>query len=629
MGFLGQANIEKDVRRLWPFFGMQQQTLVDVQIMATVGGRILVASSSHLTATCSTGATTISTLHDFAAIGDIVYLEARGAIEYMRIEAGPTGTGPYEYTVTRNLDGSGANEWVANDAIVNTGQTGDGLLELFQATGLQGGNGPAATVWARSSANWNALTAVAQMGNLLGTRGYSASTWGAWFGRYGSGYTWLSIDDSNGIRVMNYQTQVFRVDTGGSVYVGNPLDWNTFIYAGGLQIRYGSAVYLAAAGGVLTLGTGTAGAAVLSFASGTIYCYKVLIQDPLTLQTLFTIAGTEFNLDTGDFVIANTGALRIHTTAVLTGDGVWASYNAGAPVLRVGTVSGGALVKGVYWNGSALQIKSNRMTLDDIGGVYSIGGWTFDLYTFYSFTGKVMLESLYGRISLNDQAGLDGDGATWRIWAGSTWANRATAPFRVDKDGNLYASTATLNGTVTIASGAKVTSGDGTCWLEYTGLRLDANAGGYNNIRWQNGATVVAEIGGSLSSGQGYLANYALGSSKGFWFASAKETTNGYETILQLSSGGSDATRFCAVVFGAVDGLMIQRSGSVALIGVGMLTPSSTLDVNGDAEILSTAAYYLGDPVTDGSWRFVRSGNDLLAQRRESGSWVTKQTIAA
>jgi hypothetical protein len=140
---------------------------------------------------------------------------------------------------------------------------------------------------------------------------------------------------------------------------------------------------------------------------------------------------------------------------------------------------------------------------------------------------------------------------------------------------------------------------------------------------------VVAEIGGSLSSGQGYLANYALGSSKGFWFASAKETTNGYETILQLSSGGSDATRFCAVVFGAVDGLMIQRSGSVALIGVGMLTPSSTLDVNGDAEILSTAAYYLGDPVTDGSWRFVRSGNDLLAQRRESGSWVTKQTIAA
>lgn len=43
----------------------------------------------------------------------------------------------------------------------------------------------------------------------------------------------------------------------------------------------------------------------------------------------------------------------------------------------------------------------------------------------------------------------------------------------------------------------------------------------------------------------------------------------------------------------------------------------------------STLAFHLGDPTVDGTWRFTRSGNNLLAQRRETGAWVTKQTISA
>ena len=42
-----------------------------------------------------------------------------------------------------------------------------------------------------------------------------------------------------------------------------------------------------------------------------------------------------------------------------------------------------------------------------------------------------------------------------------------------------------------------------------------------------------------------------------------------------------------------------------------------------------TGAVYFGDSETDGSWRITRSGNDLVIQRRESGSWVTKSTISA
>ena len=49
----------------------------------------------------------------------------------------------------------------------------------------------------------------------------------------------------------------------------------------------------------------------------------------------------------------------------------------------------------------------------------------------------------------------------------------------------------------------------------------------------------------------------------------------------------------------------------------------------GDIAIASDKAYYLGATATDGTWRFIRVGNDLAIQRRESGVYVTKATIGA
>jgi hypothetical protein len=72
--------------------------------------------------------------------------------------------------------------------------------------------------------------------------------------------------------------------------------------------------------------------------------------------------------------------------------------------------------------------------------------------------------------------------------------------------------------------------------------------------------------------------------------------------------------------------LVLDTSGDIA---VGQLTPTSKLDVAGDIEIGSANYMYVGDPTTDGSWRFSISGSDLIFQRRESSSWVTKSTITA
>ena len=46
-------------------------------------------------------------------------------------------------------------------------------------------------------------------------------------------------------------------------------------------------------------------------------------------------------------------------------------------------------------------------------------------------------------------------------------------------------------------------------------------------------------------------------------------------------------------------------------------------------EMQSTDAFHWGAPTSNNTWRVIRSGNDLLFERRESGSYVTKSTISA
>jgi hypothetical protein len=48
-----------------------------------------------------------------------------------------------------------------------------------------------------------------------------------------------------------------------------------------------------------------------------------------------------------------------------------------------------------------------------------------------------------------------------------------------------------------------------------------------------------------------------------------------------------------------------------------------------EVHLISTGIIYFGDSETNGSWRIVRSGNDLVIQRLVTGTWTTKSTISA
>jgi hypothetical protein len=187
------------------------ETLVAQSTMATIGGRIVVAPTTTLTVDLPAANTSMAVKHNNLAIGDIVMLEANASVEFLAVTAGPSGTGPYVYSITRNLDTSGANNWTAGDAVVDTGQTGNGFIDIYSVRGAKRSSyvdgvafagteiGPTIVFNRRTSSTYNAWSPRAAIGNLDGLYGYSGSNYGAAFGDPSGPRA--TIDATNGVRL--------------------------------------------------------------------------------------------------------------------------------------------------------------------------------------------------------------------------------------------------------------------------------------------------------------------------------------------------------------------------------------------------------------------------------------------
>ncbi len=190
------------------------ETLVAQNTIATIGGRILVGPTTVLTTDLTNVATSIVVKHNEMASGDRVYMEANGSFEFMAITSGPSGSGPYTYSVTRNLDGSGANAWAAGDAIFNTGTTGDGFIDLYSVAGVLSGAGPTIVGNVRAGTTYNNIEPRWAIGNLNGLYGYGATTYGAAFGSPSA--AWIKIDPTNGVRLGHNSTTLAQIDASGN-----------------------------------------------------------------------------------------------------------------------------------------------------------------------------------------------------------------------------------------------------------------------------------------------------------------------------------------------------------------------------------------------------------------------------
>lgn len=243
IGALSKKYLTLHAAELWV------ETLVAQNTLATIGGRILVLPTNILIADCAPAATTLDVKYNNLANGDRIYLEANGAVEFMAVTSGATTiSGGYRYSVTRNLDGSGANQWYAGDAVANTGQTGSGFIDLYSVRGVKASSevGPTIVGNVRNSATYNDWSPTWAVGNLNGLYGYGANTPGAAFGKYVSGQPNITIETTNGIRIRNFTTVIGQWDTSGNITVGEvgASKSNVYITSNKVQLRTNTTVNL-------------------------------------------------------------------------------------------------------------------------------------------------------------------------------------------------------------------------------------------------------------------------------------------------------------------------------------------------------------------------------------------------
>jgi hypothetical protein len=120
---------------------------------------------------------------------------------------------------------------------------------------------------------------------------------------------------------------------------------------------------------------------------------------------------------------------------------------------------------------------------------------------------------------------------------------------------------------------------------------------------------------------------------------------DGENLVLGLGSGVPSATDLGIIIAGTTGDVKINSttaSGGTStgsLVTAGGVGIAGMLNVGTDAKVTgyiwatdyvrSDTYFIIGGPTVDGSWRMNKSGNDLVFERRESGSWVIKATIAA
>ena len=172
-------------------------------------------------------------------------------------------SGPYTYLVERNLDGTGSNEWFAGDAIFNTGQQGDGFIDLYSLRGVAAGStaGPTIVGNVRGSLgtynDWKEHWAI---GNLNGLYGYGVDRFGVGLGKADANN--LVLDAVDGIRFRQGATVLASL-SGTNWTIGQTTGAHITLTPTNLTLKDNSgatAINLGAAGNLiekpLMLGTG-------------------------------------------------------------------------------------------------------------------------------------------------------------------------------------------------------------------------------------------------------------------------------------------------------------------------------------------------------------------------------------
>lgn len=376
LGAINKKYLSLHAAELWV------ETLVAQDTLATIGGRVLVAPTTILTRDLAAAATTIYVKHNTFGlyVGGVEYgsklvLQAGGKFEVLAVVSSiaPTATaqGDYAYIVERNWDGSGANDWYAGDAVLDTGKVTGGLagafIDLYSVRGLNPGSTAGPTIvgnvrTGHGAADWREHWAI---GNLRGIYGNGASNvFGAAFGDTSSIH--VQIDSTNGIRMLG---------AGGAA----GFEYGAWDTSGNVRFGYSTAGQLTFTASDGTLRLKMAGAdKLVATTDGNLYLHGGLVAGALSGSTPFVRSAnaTAYNAGAGFFLGCN-GSTGVATALV-----------------------GNSVGRRIQWDGASLRIISDGFQLDEAGITLgqNTGGSVSSgrVLQFGNGTGGYMWDTTYG-----------------------------------------------------------------------------------------------------------------------------------------------------------------------------------------------------------------------------------------
>ena len=468
--------------------------------------------------------TTIYVKHNNLNNGDRVIMEARLQVEFMAVTSAYTEITPgeeYSYTVTRNLDGTGANDWVAGDAVVNEGQAGNGWIELYARYGQPHAGqtatqrvGPTIVGNVRKSSTFNDFRERWAIGNLNGLYDFSSSVYG--FAAGDPTQTWISIDDraagsGGGLRFMNNLATVAYIRNDGTWRFSG--DANNYIAWNGSTLTVAGTVVISGSfSGINYAGASTPGGAASSLVNqGTLatansadWSTQVSSRPAeLTDGRIATAIGSgglvQSRVDPGVNWGSNPGAgyagllLGADYMGYWTGS-AWKSYmdNAGRFYLNAGAANNYLL-----WDGSTLTVSG---TITVVGG----NAAKVDFANITATLDNVPNGSTYGRVSTTIIAG-------GLIQVGSGTKDSNLSGWHISSSEIVGQASGTDQ--VVLGTNGKIVAGAGNVTIDAGGVTL-----------------------GSTSAGAGWL---IVGS---YGYIGGHASFNGGDTMAAYRVGGDTAT---------------------------------------------------------------------------------------
>jgi hypothetical protein len=569
------------------------------QIHAT-NGQLLITDAASLLDDIDNTQTKLYVTESVFFIGDRLRMKDGATRDEMLKVTGTGSDGIGDFiNVTRNFDSGGAFSWNKGTAVVSI----ESRVSLV-ASGYA--NLPYIDIIERTGDFTESVRA--RIGNINGISG--ATGFGLWSENVfltgkitatsGAVANWEisgnQIKSSNDKIILDSSTEKITVDTIIIDGANNKIDVGSFIdidgNAGG-KIIVGSIndVYLDGATGKIIAKKGEVGGwiinssgivsdsggtpiiSILSGAAGTI----TITNGSSSQIILGKYDGSNYGLKAGDAVLNSSGLTISGTTSSV-------SLGTGNSIIKINNTDG------LFLGNSLQALAPFSVTMAGVIKATSgtIGGWTLGATT---LTGGNTELSSTGVVTVgvsNDVAKMSSVDGTYRLWVGH--ATSGSAPFRVNKNGNLIAENADITGQVkatsgyigSVANGWSITSsaltnvGNGVIQTDgaaNAGIKLDGSSfRGYDassNERFKLG-----------TDGAGFL-----GSSSTFsWSASGTVTLGGFTVNNSSLTAGSGATS-----------VGVSASGTYAFY-TGNATPSSApFRVNFNGQLYASNAVITGD----------------------------------